>query len=215
MAAARRGLAGGERRSLTVAFVAILGMHRSGTSAVAGMLAEHGVEFGPVRMRNRFNRRGNRELPELNRLHEELLRRSGGTWWDPPEAVVIEPDDRRRRDEILATVGVIRNPVSVRRSLARRAKERPRRHPRYSAREWEELWVRYNEALLEEHRESPFPLIDFDRPDELSRQLATALAFWGLEAGAHSAAFDRSLIQQPSAAEWRAEAASPRAVVGP
>ena len=239
MAAARRGLAGGERRSLTVAFVAILGMHRSGTSAVAGMLAEHGVEFGPVRMRNRFNRRGNRELPELNRLHEELLRRSGGTWWDPPEAVVIEPDDRRRRDEILATVrgvmpgvkdprmlvcpglwrdvellriGVIRNPVSVRRSLARRAKERPHRHPRYSAREWEELWVRYNEALLEEHRESPFPLIDFDRPDELSRQLATALAFWGLEAGAHSAAFDRSLIQQPRAAEWRAEAASPRAV---
>ena len=55
-----------------MALVAILGMHRSGTSAVAGMLAEQGVEFGPVRMRNRFNRRGNRELPALNRLHEEL-----------------------------------------------------------------------------------------------------------------------------------------------
>jgi hypothetical protein len=222
-----------------VTLIAILGMHRSGTSAVAGMLAEHGVEFGPVRMRNRFNRRGNRELPELNRLHEELLQRGGGTWWEPPQTVPVQPDDLRRRDEILATVrgqttgvkdprmlvcpglwqdlelrriGVIRNPVSVRRSLARRAEERPHRHPRYSAREWEELWVRYNEALLEERRKSPFPVIDFDRHDELNRQVAGALAFWELEAGGDSTVFDRSLIKQPGGAGWREEAASPRAV---
>jgi hypothetical protein len=222
-----------------VALVAILGMHRSGTSAVAAMLAEHGVEFGSVRMRNRFNRRGNRELPELNRLHEELLERSGGSWWDPPDEVPARPEDISRRDEILATVrgettgvkdprmlvcpelwrdlelrriGVIRNPVSVRKSLARRAEERPRRHPRYSAQEWEELWVRYNRSLLAEHGRSPFPLIDFDRHDELNRQVAAALAFWGLEAGGDSTVFDRSLIQQRSEAGWRAEAASPLAV---
>jgi hypothetical protein len=214
-------------------------MHRSGTSAVAGMLAEHGVEFGPVRMRNRFNRRGNRELPELNRLHEELLERGGGCWWDPPDSVRTNADDIRRRDEILATVqgeivgvkdprmlvcrelwrdlelhriGVIRNPVSVRRSLARRAAERPHRHPRFSASQWEELWTRYNRALLEEHRSSPFPVIDFDRPDDVERQVAAALGFWGLEPGGGSAIFDPSLIQQPGDAAWRSEVQSERAL---
>src|SRR5918992_1057883 len=58
--------------------VAVLGMHRSGTSAIAGMLADHGVELGPVSEQNRFNPRGNREIRELNRLHDRILERSGG-----------------------------------------------------------------------------------------------------------------------------------------
>ena len=79
-------------------------MHRSGTSAVAGMLEDHGIDFGPVRTRNRFNKRGNRELPELNSLHEEILQRAGGCWWDPPSSPPVTADDVRRRDEILATI---------------------------------------------------------------------------------------------------------------
>jgi hypothetical protein len=219
--------------------IAILGMHRSGTSAVAGMLADHGVEFGPVRKRNRFNRRGNRELPELNQLHESVLQRSGGSWWDPPESVRVEEGDLRRRDEILATVkgdtvgvkdprmlvcpelwrdlelrriGVIRNPVSVRRSLARRAAERPHRHPQLSSRQWEELWAVYNRALLAEHRRSPFPVVDFDRHDELDRQVALALGFWDLETGGDSAFFDRRLIEHGHDGSWRSEAESPEAL---
>ena len=222
-----------------MALVAILGMHRSGTSAVAGMLVEHGVEFGPVRMRNRFNRRGNRELPELNRLHDELLERSGGSWWDPPGSVRVEPEDVRRRDEILATVrgdvvgvkdprmlvcpglwgdlelqriGVIRNPVSVRRSLARRAAERPHRHPRFSDRQWEDVWVRYNQALLDEHSRSPFPVIDFDRSAELQRQVSTALSFWELEERGGSTVFDPDLVQHAGDSAWRTEARSARAL---
>ena len=128
--------------------VAILGMHRSGTSAVAGMLADHGLEFGRVRERNRFNRRGNREIPELNELHEAILERGGGTWWRPPAEVAVRAGDLRRRNKILGAIegdpiavkdprmlvcralwsdlelspiGVIRNPVAVRSSLARRA----------------------------------------------------------------------------------------------
>ena len=80
-----------ELRAKTV--VAILGMHRSGTSAVAGMLADHGLEFGQVRQRNRFNRRGNREIPELNELHEAILERSGGTWWRPAAEVAVRAGD--------------------------------------------------------------------------------------------------------------------------
>jgi hypothetical protein len=221
-----------------VALVAILGMHRSGTSAVAAMLADHGVEFGPVRMQNRFNRRGNRELPALNRLHEELLERSGGSWWDPPASVRVEPEDARRRDEILATVrgdvvgvkdprmlvcpglwrdvelqpiGVIRNPVSVRRSLTSRAAERPR-HPTYSDRQWEELWMRYNRALLEEHRRSPFPVIDFDRSTELQRQLSRALSFWRLETRGDATVFDPALIEHGGDSSWRSEVSSAEAL---
>lgn len=219
--------------------VAILGMHRSGTSAVAGILAEHGIDFGPVRTRNRFNRRGNRELPELNELHEELLVRSGGSWWDPPASVEVAEGDIRRRDGILATIkgdpaavkdprmlicphlwgdlelrriGVIRNPVSVRRSLAQRAAERPHKHPRFSARQWEDLWATYNRALLAEHGRAPFPVIDFDRAYDVERQVVDALRFWQLEAGGESGFFDRDLVGQTSEADWRAEAESGEAV---
>lgn len=219
--------------------VAILGMHRSGTSAVAGMLADHGLEFGPVRTRGKFNRRGNRELPELNELHEELLRRAGGSWWDPPESVGITAADVRRRDEILATIegdlravkdprmlvcpelwrdlelkriGVIRNPVSVRRSLAKRAAERPHKHPRFSARQWEDLWAAYNRELLAEHRRSPFPLIDFDRGDDVERQVAVALRFWEIEPAGESAFFDPALVGQAREGNWRQQAESEEAL---
>ena len=37
-------------------------------------------------------------------------------------------------------IGVIRNPVAVRRSLERRGRERER-HPELSAARWEELWT--------------------------------------------------------------------------
>lgn len=222
-----------------MALIAILGMHRSGTSAVAGMLADHGVEFGPVRMRNRFNPHGNRELPELNRLHEELLERSGGSWWDPPDSVQVKAGDIGRRDEILATIGddttgvkdprmlvcpklwrdlelqrigVIRNPVAVRRSLERRAAERPKRHPKFSSRQWEDLWTHYNRELLDEHRAAPFPVIDFDRHEEVQHQVSAALAFWGMQAGGDATAFDRSLIQQASSADWRPEVESRQAL---
>ena len=218
--------------------VAILGMHRSGTSAVAGMLADHGIEFGPVRTRNRFNPRGNRELPPLNELHEALIARSGGSWWDPPVSVEVGAEDLRRRDAILATIqgdpagvkdprmlvcpdlwrdldlnriGVIRNPVSVGRSLARRAAERPRRHPQLSAREWEDVWGVYNRALIAEHTRSPFPVIDFDRGYDLERQVVDALRFWGHEAGGGSTFFERDLVGEPNG-DWRAQASSEAAV---
>ncbi len=124
--------------------IAVLGMHRSGTSATVGTIHRLGVEAGPVSEANRSNLRGNRELPELIRLHNRILERSGGSWWQPPEVYSIKDDDRRERDAVLASIpgetlavkdprmllvldlwrdleplwiGVVRNPVAVRRSL--------------------------------------------------------------------------------------------------
>jgi hypothetical protein len=224
-----------ELRSKTV--VAILGMHRSGTSAVAGMLADHGLDLGPVRERNRFNRRGNREIPELNELHEAILERSGGTWWNPPAEAAVRAGDLRRRNRILEgingqaiavkdprmlvcrdlwtdldlkPIGVIRNPVAVRSSLAYRAAERPHKHPQLSAREWEDVWVLYNRALLDWHRRSPFPIVDFDRPDELQAAVVAALELWGLETAAASDFFDPGLAS--GTGDWASEVESPEAL---
>jgi hypothetical protein len=218
--------------------VAVLGMHRSGTSAIAGMLADHGVELGPVSEQNRFNPRGNREIRELNRLHDRILERSGGSWWDPPAHIRARSGDYRRRNEILHSIpgetigvkdprlllvlelwrdlnprliGVIRNPMAVRESLERRAHERQRRHPQLSAAGWDELWLIYNRALLAEHRRQPFPVIDFDRHQHLDSQVRAALAFHDLESSAQSGFFERELAGQ-SAGDWRSQVDSTEAL---
>jgi hypothetical protein len=213
-------------------------MHRSGTSAVAGMIEEHGVELGKVSRRTRFNARGNREVKDLNKLHNAILTRGGGSWWDPPQDPRVEPDDARRRDEILSAIpgdvigvkdprivllldlwrdlgpkhiGVIRNPVAVRKSLERRARERGQPHPQLSPAGWEELWVIYNRALLQELRRAGFPVIDFDRHADLDAQVRAALEAHGLEARSESRFFDRALVGH-DLEEWRSEAVSREAV---
>jgi hypothetical protein len=220
------------------ALVTVLGMHRSGTSATAGMLQEHGIELGPVSEQARFNARGNREIRELNQLHNSILARSGGSWWDPPPKARLRRGDFRRRDQILGAIpgptigvkdprmlllaglwrdldpmpiGVIRNPVAVRKSLERRARERAERHPQLSARAWEELWTAYNRALLDELERAPFPLIDFDRHGDLDAQVRSALAFHGLEASAQSTFFDRELVGH-HVEEWRSQIVFPEAL---
>jgi hypothetical protein len=225
-----------ELRSKTT--IVVLGMHRSGTSAVAGTLAQLGVELGPVAERSRFNPRGNREIRELTRLHEAILERNGGSWWAPPNGVELRPEDYSSRDVILRSIpgeqigvkdprmlialelwrdldlrpiGVIRNPVSVRESLERRARERGKRHPQLSAAAWEELWLTYNRALLAELERSPFPVIDFDRHDDLDAQIGAALAFHGLEPSGESHFFEQELVGR-RADDWRSGVRSSEAV---
>ena len=54
--------------------VAVLGMHRSGTSALAGSLEQHGLFLGRVSTSNPHNPKGNRESAEVRRLNEDVLR---------------------------------------------------------------------------------------------------------------------------------------------
>jgi hypothetical protein len=232
---ARLPRASGRSRSRTL--VAVLGMHRSGTSATAGILQELGIELGAVSEQARFNARGNREIRELNRLHNAILDRSGGSWWDPPAEARLKRGDFRRRDQILDSIpgttigvkdprmlvvpelwddlgprpiGVIRNPVAVRRSLERRGRERES-HPELPAARWEELWTIYNRALLRALEAEPFPVIDFDRHSDLDAQIRSALAFHGIAAGGDSSFFDRGLVG-PGVEEWRSQVAYAEAV---
>jgi hypothetical protein len=63
--------------------VLILGMHRTGTSAVAGALAQMGIEFGEDFIpSNRHNPKGYFEHPEVVALHDSLLQALGSRWDD-------------------------------------------------------------------------------------------------------------------------------------
>lgn len=69
--------------------IAILGMHRSGTSLLAGTLQECGLELGDVNTHAPANEKGNRESWLLTALHEDLLRKAGGFWHSPPVRPVV------------------------------------------------------------------------------------------------------------------------------
>jgi hypothetical protein len=67
-----------QRRALVV-----LGMHRGGTSAIAGCLQRLGVDFGPRLMpANPDNARGYYEHLDIVRLHDRLLLNAGTSWDD-------------------------------------------------------------------------------------------------------------------------------------
>ena len=138
---------------------AVLGMHRSGTSAVVGMLERQGIGLGQVWREIADQPRGSLEDPKIFALHEKLLAQNNGSWWNPPTSPIhFTRRQLRRRDKILSKypgrliavkdprllvlrafwgdidlmrIGVIRNPVAVRRSLQARTHLFPEPYPSY------------------------------------------------------------------------------------
>ena len=185
--------------------LAVVGMHRSGTSCLAGTLMECGVEFGEVSRQNRFNAKGNNENQAIMDLHDRILADSGGTWRSPPSAIRWQAPHRDARDAI---IGGFR----ARRSAAWGFKD-PRallvidgwrealphmelvgvfRHPDSVAQSLANrsmigrkdalaLWSRYNRQLLALHRQQPFPIIFFsDDAEVAATQLENALRYFDL-----------------------------------
>lgn len=64
--------------------VAVIGMHRSGTSCLAGCLQDLGLNLGEVNTAAPHNKKGNREDPRLWRVHDAVLYRVGAAWDRPP-----------------------------------------------------------------------------------------------------------------------------------
>lgn len=199
--------------------ILVLGMHRSGTSCVAGMLRASGVASAGPAVRNWDNARGHHESLALVRLNEVVLARSGGHWLAAPGALRWTAEDERERERLLGTaidgraplmkdprtllclafwraakkpfhaLGVVRHPLAVARSLA----------------SWRALplaqglalWTAHNRALLADQREHGYPLIDFERPKaEVVSQVARAGARFGfaLDPAALAEAYDERLV---------------------
>lgn len=64
--------------------VAVIGMHRSGTSCLAGCLEDLGLTLGPVNTSAPHNLKGNRENPRFWPIHDAVLARVGASWDRPP-----------------------------------------------------------------------------------------------------------------------------------
>lgn len=175
--------------------VAVLGMHRSGTSSLAGSLEEAGLHLGEVVTQAQHNRKGNRESLAVRDLNDRLLDHNGGAWDRPPASLLWDDDFRTQRAAViaahaadwrwgfkdprtlltlafwregipdLALVGTFRHPLAVAASLERRDGLAPEVGLR--------LWEAYNERLVAAHEAHPFLLVSFDLPPG---EYATAVA---------------------------------------
>lgn len=63
--------------------VMVLGMHRSGTSCLTGLLQQTGLELGDVVTEAPHNKKGNRENLDIMRLNDDVLAHSRGSWDRP------------------------------------------------------------------------------------------------------------------------------------
>ncbi len=81
--------------------ICVLGMHRSGTSCLTGIMQRFGVDLGEVFEHNPFNKKGNREHPRIMALNEALLAINGGAWDRPTEVVVWSKEQIIERTEVL------------------------------------------------------------------------------------------------------------------
>jgi len=210
------GISGIEPGILTRArparLLAVLGMHRSGTSCLTGSLQAAGLFLGNCHTWNPYNLKGNRENQAFVDLHDTILADNGGSWDSPPRRVRWKPEHRELASELLAghgtvemlgfkdpralllvdgwqsifpnleMVGIFRHPEAVARSLYKRSE-----FPREQALE---LWYQYNRVLLGLYRKHRFPILCFDEEATLFQERVVALARW------------LRLPQQPNASDF-------------
>ncbi len=182
--------------------VFILGMHRSGTSCLAGSLERCGLFLGQVNRYSTSNLKGNHELTTVWKFHEYILKKQGGSWHQPPSSCGVTLLQRQTMyalaaylsqdtvgglkdprlllllDSWLAVVkqprlvGTFRHPLLVAESLAQRNQMPEDAGIR--------LWLHYNRELVRHHQRQPFPLIEFSLRDEDSYLQSVATVALGL-----------------------------------
>lgn len=170
--------------SSTPKAVLILGMHRSGTSFLAGNLQAAGLELGKVSDKAPHNKRGNKENRLFVNFNERVLNTNGGSWKAPPDNPTWNSSQAARAKALVASftgdkpwgfkdprtllllhewetaldqpalVGIYRHPSAVVASLQKRD-ELP-------VELGLKLWCHYNQKLINRHRHSAFPLLSFD-----------------------------------------------------
>ncbi|MEM1412165.1 MAG: sulfotransferase family protein [Pseudomonadota bacterium] len=164
--------------------IAILGMHRSGTSCLTGSLQQAGLFLGDHHAWNPYNLKGNRENQGFVDLNDAVLAANGASWDHPPDPVSWPGELQVRAQDLLRAhadhpvfgfkdprtllvlegwktlvpdlelIGIFRHPCAVAESLRRRSRK--------PALESMALWTTYNRILLRAWERSPFPLLCFD-----------------------------------------------------
>lgn len=167
----------------------ILGMHRSGTSCLAGCLEDAGLYLGEVNRAAAFNKKGNNENREVMALNDAVLARHGGAWDRPPSGEIVwNSDELAGMDQLIARypddqvwglkdprvllalagwqsrvqprfVGTFRHPGEVVGSLLNRAKAWDAVMDEQDA---YGLWLAYNQAMLTVYEARAFPVVRYD-----------------------------------------------------
>jgi hypothetical protein len=172
-------------------FVFILGMHRSGTSCLAGSLEQCGLFLGEVRRSGKHNAKGNRELPAAMSLHYQILAASGGFWRHPPHRITVLPQHKQALKKIAAQLAArapcgLKDPrllllmdvwldvigsfavspilVGTFRHPGAVAQSLVKRN-KMSEHEAHTLWLWHNTELVRLHQVYRLPLIEFDLLD--------------------------------------------------
>ena len=190
-----------EKSSPTV--ICILGMHRSGTSCLAGSLQAAGLFSGEVEDWNIDNLKGNRENLEIMALNKAILKSENGSWDNPPTEVKWSQEHQDRRDDIIASfaseydVWMFKEPRtlltlpfwqagisnlhfigSFRNPIKVAMSLYQRSLGSIPLRKGIDIWLHYNRILLEEWEKSPFPLICFDLSrEEYLKQLESIVSY--------------------------------------
>ena len=166
--------------------VIVLGMHRSGTSLLAGSLEAAGLYLGDVNHAAPFNRKGNKENEPIRGFHNELLAKNGASWDRPPRRQIQwkQPDEKRARSLVepyfrAALPWGFKDPRTIwlvegwLRLLPAARIVGVFRHPSLvvrslaartgdlaiGTRQALKLWCAYNSELLRLHRKYRFPLV--------------------------------------------------------
>lgn len=195
--------------------IVILGMHRSGTSCVACLLAAGGAASAGAAIRNWDNARGHHEMLDVVRLNEAVLAHSGAHWLSPPREAAWTEAHAAARDQILRSAiaglpALVKDPRTLlvlpfwRASAVAFREIAVVRHPLAAARSlasWRNmpladgiaLWTAHNRALLADRAHHTYPLIDFDAPR--AEVIAAVAAF----APVDPAAFEDPLVHHDDA----------------
>lgn len=168
----------------------ILGMHRSGTSCLAGALQEAGLYLGNVSTHNVHNKKGNREHERIMQLNDDILSYNGGSWKKVPDDIIWNTEHETEGCSVIRTLEVeaekywgFKDPrttitfpfwkhllpeaqlIGSFRHPKNVAKSLNNRDKDFSQEEAFELWLSYNYHLLRIYEATPFPVISFDLSD--------------------------------------------------
>jgi hypothetical protein len=199
--------------------IAVLGMHRSGTSALTGSLAEAGAYLGQVLGHTiPQNRKGLQEPASVLFMQENLLQANGGSWDNPPRTMEWGRMHAAVRDLFLEsreghqpwafkdprTLLTLDGWLEVKPDLALAGIFRDplavahslQRRNGFSLMKGLYLWQAYNERLLHWATVRACPLIEFStRPGEMATRLDALIRTLGLTPAPAPEFFDPALAQ--------------------
>jgi hypothetical protein len=205
--------------------ILVLGMHRSGTSCLAGSLQQRGLHLGEVYEWRPYNLKGNRENQRIMDLNNAVLAHAGGSWDHPPQHLSWSPAHAAERDAIvrelhagcagawgfkdprtLLTLAFWREGIADARLVgtfrhpAQVARSLHARDPNMSLAQGLELWRLYNERLLACHEQAAFPLVSFDADEDGYRRAVDRIAReLGLAAASPAEDFFERSLRTPEA----------------